>query len=50
LLFMAMMQPNDVRERRGPAANGVRAASDLNGWSPSAVRKGSTLLIQLGAC
>ena len=32
--------PNDLRELRGPAASGVRHASELNGWSPSAQRNG----------
>lgn len=32
--------PNDVRERRGPAATDARIVSKLNGWSPSAPRKG----------
>jgi hypothetical protein len=31
--------PNDVHERRGPAAADIRFVSELNGWSPSAPRK-----------
>ena len=43
LSFMAKSakRHNDVRERRGPAATDVRIVSEMNGWSPSAPRKGS---------
>ena len=30
--------PNDVRERRGPAATDTRIVIELNGWSLSAPR------------
>ena len=36
-----VIAPNDMRELRGPAAADVRIVNDLNGWSPSAPRKGS---------
>jgi hypothetical protein len=35
--------PNNLRERRGPAANGLRIQSEPNGWFPSAPRKGSAI-------
>jgi hypothetical protein len=40
--------PNDVRERRGPAATDVRIVSELNGWSSSAPRNSSAFSRSLG--
>jgi hypothetical protein len=39
-VFFIITLANDMRERRRPAAPDVGIVSELNGWSPSAPRKG----------